>query len=129
MIERMKERFPIVRPLLVPAVLYIGLGLIVNHWLVSNPNSGWRNLVALLPMIPGLFLVFGIVRAIQRLDELSRKIILDSVAVSFMATLILVISLGYLGLAGLVQPNGVYISLFMLVVLLISKLIFSHRYQ
>jgi hypothetical protein len=115
--------------LLVPAVLYIGLGLIVNHWLVSNPNSGWRNLVALLPMIPGLFLVFGIVRAIQRLDELSRKIILDSVAVSFMATLILVISLGYLGLAGLVQPNGVYISLFMLVVLLISKLIFSHRYQ
>ncbi len=129
MIERAKERFPLIRPLLIPVLLYIGLLVWSLNWLQSHPDSAWRYLVALAPMLPGIFIALGILRAIRRLDELAQKILLEGMSVSFFFTLILTLSLGLLSMAGLPQPNTVYISLFMVVMWLAGKLFFSGKYQ
>jgi len=129
MIERAKERFPLIRPLLIPMVLYIGLLAWSLNWLQSHPDSAWRYLVALAPMLPGIFIAIGILRAIRKLDELAQKILLEGMAVSFAFTLVLTLSLGLLGMAGLPQPNTIYISLFMVVIWLVGKLFFSGKYQ
>ena len=129
MIERAKERFPLIRPLLIPLVLYLGLLAFSLSWIEEHPESAWRYPVALAPMLPGIWMTWGIVRAIRKLDELARKILLDGMVVSFCFTLVLTLSLGLLGMAGLPQPNAVYISLFMVVMLLIGKLLVTGKYQ
>jgi hypothetical protein len=129
MIERFKERFPLIRPLLAPFVIYLVLLPLSLNWVESHPDSAWRYLVALTPVIPGAFIAWGIVRAIRKLDELSRMILLDGLAISFAFTLVLTLSLGFLGMAGLPQPNAAYISLFMIVMWLIGKLLITNKYQ
>jgi hypothetical protein len=52
--ERAKERWALVRPLLIPFVLYLGLLVFAVSWLENNPHSPWRYPVVLLPLIPGL---------------------------------------------------------------------------
>ena len=111
MIERIKERLPLVRPLFVPLILYIGMLAFAMSWLNANPESAWRYPVSLVPMIPGLFLVLGLVRAIGKLDELARKILLESMVFAFALTLILTMGLGLLGFAGL-TPQTRFISPF-----------------
>jgi hypothetical protein len=129
MFERFKERFPLIRPLLIPLVLYLGLIALSLSWIESHPGSAWRYPAALVPMLPGIWIAWGLVRATRKLDELGRKILLEAMAVSFCFTLVLTLSLGLLGMAGLPQPNAVYISLFMVILLLIGKLLVTGKYQ
>ena len=129
MIERMRERFPLIRPLLIPLVFYMGLLAFSVSWMPDNPDSNWRWAVALLPMIPGVFIAIGVVRAILKLDELAKKIILEALAVSFSCTLVLILSLALLELAGLPHINPVYTALFMSVVWLVAKLIVARKYE
>lgn len=127
--ERFRERLPLVRLLFVPLVLYIGLLVIVKSFLDANTSSPWRYAAAWAPMVPGLFLAAGIVVTIRKLDKLNRKIILESLAIAFAATLFLTFNLGLLSLAGLAQPNSIIIALFMAVVVwMMAKLIITHKY-
>ena len=80
-------------------------------------------------MIPGAWIAFGVVRAILKLDELERRVLLEGMAVSFVITLILVMSMGLLGLAGVPQLNGLYIGMVMAVLWLVGKLWVTGRYQ
>jgi len=127
--ERFRERLPLIRPLLVPFILYMGLLVFVITFMHAYPTSAWRYPVALTPMLPGFFLAAGLVRAIRHLDEMNRKIIFESLAVAFAATLFLTLSLGLLGFAGLGNLDSIYIALFMVVVAFIAKLVISRRYE
>ena len=129
MIERAKERWVLVRPLLVPFVIYLILLVFAVSWLGNNPDSSWRFLVALLPMIPGLFIAVGVLRAIRKLDELAQKTLLEAIAISFGFTLILTLSLGMLSVAGFPQPDGMYIALFMVIMAMAAKLYLSRKYE
>lgn len=129
MIERAKERAKRVRPLLIPLGLYLALLWFSVNWLESNPQGAWRYGVALLPMLPGVWMAVGVLRSIQELDELERLILLEGIAVSFMGTLILVLSLGLLQIAGMPPVSGVYIGLFMLVAWLAAKLGLHRKYE
>ena len=129
MFERARERFPLIRPLLIPLVLYMGFLAWSLNWLQSHPDSAWRYAVALVPMLPGIFIVLGMVRVIRKLDELAQKILIEGMTVSFIFTLVLTLSLGLLGLAGFPQPNVIYISLFMVIMWLVGKLFFTGKYQ
>ena len=127
--ERIQYRLQLLKPLLIPVVLFIGLEVIMISWLSANPDSGWRPVVALLPMLPGIWLAFGVVRAIRRLDELERKNLLDGIVFSFAATLILTIGLGFLNIAGFPKINASLIALAMVVLWLIGKLWSGRTYR
>jgi hypothetical protein len=129
MIERFKARVGLIRPLLIPFVIYIGLLAFCFNWLEGNPGSPWRVAVALTPMIPGIFIAVGIAQAIQKLDEMERLILLEGMAISFAGTFVLVISMGLMGKAGVEQLNGSYIALFMALLWLIGKLWGHRKYQ
>jgi len=129
MIERMKERAKLVRPLLVPLVFYIGFLAFSFGWLEENLTSPWRIVVALLPMFPGVFISLGIGKAIQQVDEMERIILQKGMAFSFAATLLLLITMGLLERAGVEQLGSIYIALFMIIVWLLAKLWGHWRYQ
>ncbi len=129
MIERMKARAKLIRPLLVPLILYVGLLAFSLNWVEGHPDSPWRFLITLIPMGPGTWIAIGIVRAIQQLDEMERLILLEGIAVSFMVTFILVLSLGLLQTAGFPPVSGVYIGFFMVILWLIAKLAIHRRYE
>jgi len=86
-------------------------------------------LVALAPVIPGFFIAIGVIRAIQKLDEMERRILLEGIAISFMGTFVLVVSMGLLERASVEQLNGSYIALFMAILWLIGKLWGHRKYQ
>ena len=127
--HRIKQRAQLMRPLLAPLVLYIGLLALAVSWAPSIETSPWRYVVALLPMIPGLFLAIGIVRVTSHLDELENRILLQAVAFSFFFTLILLLSFGLLGLVGVAQPSPINIAFVMCVLLVIGKLWGNWRHR
>jgi uncharacterized membrane protein (DUF485 family) len=129
MIERISTRIKLLRPLLIPFIIYILLLFYSMNWLESNSLSPWRFVVALLPIAPGIIIALGVVRAIFQLDELERKILLQGMAVSFACTFVMVLSLGLLGYAGAPQLNGIYIALVMALLWLVGKLWMTRRYS
>jgi hypothetical protein len=126
--KRIKERVSLLRPLLVPLILYIGLLALATNpqELTSVKTLQWA--FVLLPMIPAAFLAIGTVKAIRKLDELEQKILLEAAAISFLLTFFVMIGLGFLSRVGVSTPNPIYISLFMMVVLLIGKLYGNRRH-
>jgi hypothetical protein len=127
--QRIKLRAKLIRPLLIPLLLYIGLLALAVFQAPKMEASIWRYLVALLPMIPGLFLAVGIVRITAKLDEMERRILLEAAAFSLIFTLILLLSFGLLGLVGVAQPDSIYIAFVMCMLLVVGKLWGNWRYR
>ena len=83
-------------------------------WAPRMENVIWGYAIALLPMIPGLFLTVGIVRVSRKLDEMENRILLEAVAFSFIFTLIMLLSFAlsvsltrlFLALTGYPQLGG-----------------------
>lgn len=68
----------------------------------------WRPatpLLTMLPVIPLLFFVFALVRAIWKMDELQKRICLESVFFAFMLTLVLAFVLSGLQTAGVYRTG------------------------
>jgi hypothetical protein len=128
-LQRIKQRAQLIRPLLIPLILYLGLLAVAVTWAPNMPPSGWRYFVALLPLIPGLFLAFGILRVTAKIDEMERRILLEAAAFSFIFTLILLLSFGLLGLVGVQQPSAIMIVFIMCMLLVIGKLWGNWRYR
>lgn len=127
--KRTKERLKLVRPMLVPLVLYIGL--LTASYTQLDPDQTLINkvILSMLPMIPALFLAFGFVKAVSKLDELERKIILEAAAFSLMVTILGMIALMLLNKAGISTPNPGYIGLAMALLLLIGKIAGNWRHK
>lgn len=126
--KNMKERTQFIRPLLVPLIFYIGLLALFTSLVESRISSTWKIILALLPLAPGVFMAFGVVKVIRKMDELERKIQQGAIAFSFACTIILVLALGFLNMAGIPTPNPISISLFMVVAWFAAKLWFKRRY-
>ena len=104
MIERLRERLPLLRPMILPLILYLVLLTFAMIFVSLFPASPWRYAVVLTPILPGFFIAAGIMNMLRKLDEMSRKVILESMAVTFAATLILLLSLVLLEGAGMKRP-------------------------
>ena len=127
--KRIKQRAKRIRPLLLPLILYSGLILIAARWAPQFAGTVWGYIIALLPMIPGLFLAVGAVRITAELDEMERRILQEAVTFSFVFTLLILVSLGLLEFVGVQQPGVIFIALLMCVLLVIGKLWGNWRYR
>lgn len=125
-----RKRNDDMRLIWVPLILFVGLCALGAAWRRTHTaQEGLDAAISLLPILPGIFLALGVIQRLRALDELKRKIAYESVAVSFVLTLLLALSLGMLGLAGLAQPNDILIALFMGVVLALAKYFITRKYQ
>jgi hypothetical protein len=68
----------------------------------SSPQG--LHLLALLPLIPAILFMVAMVRAILRMDELQKRICLESVFIAFMFTLALTFVFAALESAGFYHP-------------------------
>lgn len=129
MLERLKERLPLIRPLFLPLILYIGSLAATMTWLERMPESTWRYPLALIPALPAIWIAVGVIRAIRMLDELARGILYEGLAIAALMTFFLMLGLGLLEIAGFPPPNTAYLALFMVIAWLIGKLLVSRRYE
>jgi hypothetical protein len=69
-----------------------------SRWLLHGPmrtaSPGWQYAIALLPLIPTLLLFGAIVRHVLGVDELYRRVQVDSLALAGGATALIAVSYG-----------------------------------
>jgi hypothetical protein len=126
--DRIKRRSKLIRPMLIPLVLYIGALAISVTWL-DTITSGWKYVVALLPVFPAIFITTGVINAINQLDELEQKIMLEGAAFSLLITTLGLMVFGFLKQVGVEQPSFPYIIIFMMFMWLIGKLRGNRKYK
>jgi len=72
--------------------------MFVSRWLLHGPmqhaNEGWQIAIALLPVIAIFFVFAATVRFLLRMDELCRRICVDSLAIAGGATALIAATYG-----------------------------------
>lgn len=71
-------------------------------WGQLDGPSAWRYVWALLPVLPALWMVRAVVRHVTRIDDYQRLLLLRGLAVGFAIAMIASLTVGFLGVAGLV---------------------------
>ena len=105
-------------------VLIISI-LILN----SAPKEAiWRPVVALLPMLPAVFVIIAVVRELKRIDELQQRIQLEALAIAFMGTAFLTFSYGFLENVGFPHISWFAVWPIMAVLWLMGLAISRRRY-
>ena len=84
-----------------PMAGYVVTILLLTTLVDLETAGAWKYLVVLIPIIPALFFMRAVVRHFGRIDEMHREAQLESLAVSFGLTVIAVVTLGFLSIAGL----------------------------
>ena len=80
-------------------------------WLVKHRvHSPLRFLVVILPVIPAAFAMWAAIRYFRGLDELQRRIQVEGLAFSFLATCLIALSWGFLQIAGLPPLDVIWIA-------------------
>jgi hypothetical protein len=69
----------------------------------------WKYPIAVLPVLPALVIPVAAAYFFRTIDELQRKIQLEGLAFGFIAAAVLTLTYGFLGNAGLPQPNWVWV--------------------
>lgn len=82
-------------------LLYTATLLPAVWWIRENPDSGARWLVGLIPLFPTLLAAWAMVRFFNRMDELARRKLTETLAFAFAGSALLVLTLGFLQVAGL----------------------------
>ncbi len=127
--KRIKERFQLIRPLMVPFVLYIGLLAVSYTRLRPDQSLGGKIVLVMLPMLPAIFLAVGFVKAVSKLDELERKIILEAASFTLVITFLAMIALMLLKQAGIPAPDPSFLGLGMAILLVVGKLVGNWRHK
>lgn len=79
------------------ALLYPGALFLANYLYESfKLEFIWLTLVALLPVLPGLWALTAIFRFVRKLDELQRRIQLEAAVFSLVITLLFTFTYGFM---------------------------------
>jgi hypothetical protein len=92
------------------ATLVYAAALVLSiRWLQDNPPTVWKYPIAVLPVLPALVIPIAAAHFFRTIDELQRKIQLEGLAFGFIAAAVVTLTYGFLGNAGLPQPNWVWV--------------------
>jgi ABC-type cobalamin transport system permease subunit len=95
--------------ILAASALYAIALVISIYFLKRNPSAPQKYAIAILPVLPALWIPAVVLRFFRELDELQRCIQLEGLAFGFTATAVLTLSYGFLQNAGLPQINWVWV--------------------
>jgi len=110
-------------------VVYI-LCVVVSSSLVrSMPDGVAKIALALLPVIPMIAMAVSIVRRVNAMDEMGRKIQLEALAVAFVCTALTTFSYGFLETAGFPRLSAFMVWPIMGGVWCVATIIGTRRYQ
>ena len=92
------------RPLFLWALAAELTQIVVRYFVGATPPGQPLRLLMLLPLVPLAFFLVALVRAILKMDELERRIALESIAIAYILTLALTFALAGLQSAGINYP-------------------------
>lgn len=95
----------------------------------ANSDATWRYYVAVLPVLPAGLVIWLFMRALRRLDELHKRIQMESFGFSLGTTALLTFGYGFLEGVGLPHLNWTYILPLMAVFWGMGTVIFTWRYR
>jgi hypothetical protein len=110
-------------------LLYAGVLVVSIKMLESGIDSDWKYLVAILPVFPALGVPIGVVRGIQAMDELQRRIQLEALAFGFALAAIGTFTYGFLQNAGLPELSWVWVWPVMAGCWMVGQLVAQRRYR
>lgn len=119
-----KNRGHLLGAVIIYAVVGAGSGMAALYL-----RSPWKYVLAALPVLPAMWFASLFARHIGEMDELQRRIQLESLAFAFSAGIILTLGYGFLQLAGLPIPNWVWVWPLMGICWLIGKFVAQRRYR
>ena len=108
---------------------YVVLMLLSIYLLQRNPEAGWRGLVAVLPAIPATLMVLAVVRYVERMDELQRRIQLVAAGFAGAATALLTVTWGLLENAGFPRLSMLWVFPLMCGLWGIGAAVAAYRYR
>ncbi|SFU54325.1 hypothetical protein [Alicyclobacillus macrosporangiidus] len=113
----------------VSMAVYI-VSLLLSIWLLQTyPHGGWRLPIAVLPVLPLCVVVWAAIQFVSGLDELQRSIHLQAVTFSFLVTVVLTLTYGFLEQAGLPHIPVLYVPLLMCALWGIGAGVASRKYR
>jgi len=86
------------------AAVFVSLRLLRHE-----PPAMWRYPIAVLPVLPALLIPAAALKFFREMDEMQRRIQLEGLAFGFVAAAVLTLTCGFLGNAGLPQPNWIWV--------------------
>lgn len=92
-------------------------------------DSPWRIPLALAPMVPGIFVVIAVVRHLGRVDELQRRMLLESLGVGFAGTAVVTFGYGFLQNVGFPQVSWFAVWPIMAILWAVGSLVAYLRYR
>ena len=117
--------------------LQLGLALVVYALLLAislpltqaYPESPWRYPLAVIPMVPFLYGIGAYVRYLRGVDELERRIALESLAIAFGGTAAVTFGYGFLENVGLPHANWMFVWPVMAGLWILGGMFARRRYQ
>jgi hypothetical protein len=115
--------------MLISLLLY-GAALVVSlRWLEAGVEGPWKYAIALLPVLPALGIPLAIVQVFHAMDELERRMHLESLAFGFALAAIATFTYGFLQNAGLPDVSWVWVAPVMGVCWIVGQLVARRRYR
>ena len=79
------------------------------YWVKDHMETPWRFAVAVLPMLPLVYVARASVTRLMRLDELQKQIQLSALAVTVLATALITLTYGFLENVGAPHINVIWV--------------------
>ena len=112
--------------LLAYACVLVGSIFLLKHF---APLPPWREMFALSPMVPGIFVIWVVLRQLRRLDELQCRIQMEAIAFAFIGTAFLTFGYGFLEGLGYPRMSQFVVWPTMAVLWIVGRIVASRRYQ
>jgi hypothetical protein len=112
------------------AMIAYGIVIIVSRLTLNSVgDSPLRFAIALLPIIPVLFLITGFIRYLSGIDEMQQRIQLQAIGFAAGTTGLFTFAYGFLELVGFPQFSTFFIFPLMIMLWGVGLAYFSRRYQ
>ena len=112
------------------AMIAYGIVIMISRLTLNNiGESPWRFVIALLPLIPVLFLISGFIRYLSGIDELQQRIQLQAIGFAAGTTGLLTFAYGFLELEGFPSLSTFFIFPLMSMLWGVGLAYFSRRYE
>jgi hypothetical protein len=106
----------------IPTVLYLAAFGVAIWSSISEPAGVTRTVLVLVPIVPGLSVIYLRIRSYRQSDEYIRQRIEQSAALAAVAAAILALIYSFLELAGLPRPSAMWLWNFMCVIFVAQML-------
>ena len=116
---------------IITASLLYAIALMISVYFLkhNNPPAPQKYLIAILPVLPALWIPAVVLRFFREMDELQRRIQLEGLAFGFTAAAVLTLSYGFLQNAGLPQISWIWVWPVMAVCWSLGLVIAHRRYR